>query len=122
MAIVLLATGIDFAVRVALDFNMSRIAIAEAVLFASVSAFLAWSATTSPLESTAMVRVEWVVIAASGLASIRAGMLAARLPVVVANLVTLLMAALVSVGWYILGRCNSARRISGSKSQSDCLL
>jgi hypothetical protein len=108
LVVILLAAAIDFSARLALGFDMARVAVAEAVLFGGVAALMFWTARTSRLDSTPLHRLEVASAMAFGFAAVRASVWAAGARVLVANLITLGLA--VAVGLGLLVRWRRVRR------------
>jgi hypothetical protein len=109
LVVILLAAAIDLSARVAVAFDMARVAVAEAVLFGGVATLLFWIARTSRLDSTLLNRLEVASATAFGFAAVRAAVWAAGARVFVANLITLGVAVAVGVGllvwWPRARRC-----------------
>jgi hypothetical protein len=108
--IILLAAAIDFCARLALAFDMGRVAVAEAVLFGGVATLLFWIARTSRLDSTQLHRLEVASATAFGFAAVRAAVWAAGARVFVANLITLGVAVAIGVGLLVWWRRARRRR------------
>ena len=104
LLVVLTVAAIDFAVRIALEFDMRRVAIAEAILFSVTGALVYSTARIGSPHGGRTRLLEVTVAAIFGLAAVRAAAWAMGAPVLVANLITVGLAALLGIalliGWF----------------------
>ena len=104
LIVVLIVAAIDFAARITLGFDMRRVAIAEAILFSVTGALIYSFARVASPHRKRTRRLEVTVAAMFGLAAVRAAAWAMGAPVLVANLMTLGLAAILGlalvIGWY----------------------
>ena len=97
--ILAVAFVIDIGRRFALGFEMRRVIVLEAVLFAVAGASLLWAAKHDRLHSLAVARIDTVLAIFFGLGSLRAGLWFAGLAVIWANLAVLLIGVLAALGY-----------------------
>ncbi len=91
----ILAVGmVDFAVRVATEFDVSWVVRAEAVLFLGASVALGSLHRRWPPEARWQVRLQRVLVAAFALAGLRALLWALGVPIAWANRIVVIVAAI----------------------------
>ena len=87
---------VDVAVRFGFGFQMGRVVLVEAMLFAVATLPLAWPA----VRDKSLSRLELWLAAIFGLGSLRAGLWSAGLPVSIANLAVLAVGLLVILSYF----------------------
>ena len=88
---------VDLAARVGFRFQMGRVVLVEAMLFAAAALLLAWPA----VRDKSLSRLELWLAVILGLGSLRAGLWSVGLPVSIANLAVLAVGVLVILGYFI---------------------
>ena len=78
----------DLSWRVVFGFDMKRVTVFEAILFAVACLFFLWTMRSDRAFAPIAARIEMWLAVLFGLGSLRAGLWSAGLPVSVANIVT----------------------------------
>jgi hypothetical protein len=95
---------LDLAARFAFDFDMARVTAFEAVLFLTTCVLLMALSAVVPLAAATWRGVDRVAAVVVGLAGVRAAVWASGAPVMLANLITLAIAATVALGYVVWRR------------------
>ena len=94
LIILVVVAIVDFVGRLALSFQMKRVALFEALLFAVAAILLIW-----PASCDRVFLINFCLALAFGLGSLRAGLWSAGLPVGLANLIVFGVFLLVLIGY-----------------------